>query len=63
MGRWANTIFYSNVSFENDVVIYSRVGDHNMNNFLDVYLEDFEYPENESPYTTSHLLHNDDNFA
>ena len=32
----------------------------------DIYnydLEDFEYPENESPYTASCLLHNDDNHA
>jgi len=26
-------------------------------------LEDFEYPENESPFTASRLLHNDDDPA
>ena len=29
----------------------------------DFDLEDFKYPDNEFPYTTSHLLHNNDNPA
>jgi len=32
-------------------------------NIYDYDLEDFEYPDNESPYTVSRLLHNDDNPA
>jgi len=67
-------MFYSNLTFENNVIyncnmkvplyVFARIlhlSCEGANNIYDFDIEDFDYPENESPYTASHLLHNDDN--
>ena len=72
-------LFYSNLSFKDNVLysrvrchemkilieVFARVLHLSCEgaNIFDYDLEDYEYPENESPYTASHFLHNDDNPA
>jgi len=70
-------MFYSSLTFENDVLysrvgdhnikvpldVFARILHLSCEgpDMYDFDLEDFDYPENESPYTASHLLHDDDN--